>query len=617
MLHFFTDAYCEELISSMCARYHYYSLNTSTRHTLMDLFGKEKWSAFKTFPTGLSYLEKQLNNKEYTSDYFIYRHTIFPFYSPFISKSKHERVINSMKYNEATSVYTILGISVSNIDVKRGYMYCRGCINDDINKFGEAYFHRVHQLQGVIVCPNHGCVLEEYDVDTKIYSKFIRLDSKKLKIKELLVYEEEILEELLIIAKAAEFILKLPYLEYSQNYIQDRFIYFLNKRNYYTHGNYVRHHKLLIDFLKHFNTKVLELLNSMIINPKVNWIREITRNSDIVSHPIRNILLILFLTDNDIEMFFKIKIDTNPFGKGPWPCLNVAAEHYLEKVINSYELQLTYRSTVPKGIFRCICGYVYFRKGLHKHEQNMFKADKVLERGTMWKAKFIKCLEESNYNIRYTSRTMQCSREKIRKYIKNKGFVESEYRRVETDLFIEYSNKIINFIDTTSNCTRSDIYKNLRFEVRWIRINNPEWIEENFPTSRRYLGAPKNKSYYTEQDLIRLDLIKKAYNEIILLEKPKRITVGIIERYSKLKIARHIKKLPRTKQYIDGIVETRDDFRLRRVKKYCDKLVGNNINLSINEIFRRTSIIRNEVSDSLLQQINKIVDDYRITINGI
>ncbi|NFE18029.1 hypothetical protein FDF42_05935 [Clostridium botulinum] len=425
MLHFFTDPYYEELISSVCARYHYYSGNINNRHTLMELFGRDSIAAFRMFPARLSYLETQLSNKAYTSEYFIYKHTITPFYSPFISKSKQIKVINLMKSGEKNaSIYNILGISTSKINPKKRYMYCPRCTKEDIKKFGEGYFHRVHQLEGVLVCPKHGCLLEEYNSDIESKRKFVRLENRKIDFKKVVFYKKKINNELLTISKAADFVLKLPYLKYNNKDVKDRFMYFLNKKGYITQRNVVRQKKLLKDFISYFNSEVLQILNSHIINPKVNWIRDITHNKDITVNPIRNILLIMFLTDNNIKMFFQSKIDNNPFGEGPWPCLNVASGHYLQKVINKCEIKNAYRSTVPKGIFKCTCGYVYSRNGPDENEQDMFRADKVLEEGEMWKTKLKKYLEESNYNIRDTSKIMQCSEYQIKKYIKNNGFTK-------------------------------------------------------------------------------------------------------------------------------------------------------------------------------------------------
>ena len=55
--------------------------------------------------------------------------------------------------------------------------------------------------------------------------------------------------------------------------------------------------------------------------------------------------------------------DEGPFGKGPWPCLNKAADHYKQPVIQHVNITRDYKSSAPIGTFECSCKFVYARKG--------------------------------------------------------------------------------------------------------------------------------------------------------------------------------------------------------------------------------------------------------------
>lgn len=615
MFTFFTDPYNEEMLSSVCARYHYYCGNIDNKDTLMELFGKRNRKAFKIFPSRLSYLEKQLNNMKYTSDYFIYKHTIFPFHSPFISKIRQIKTINFMKFEGNSLIYDVLGISPSKINIRHGYMYCHKCVSEDIKNFGEAYFHRVHQLQGVLVCPKHGCSIEEYTDVLKSTYEFTRLDNNKLSYKNIIVYEEQVRKELLVIAKAAAYVLKLPYLAYDIQDVKDRLKILLNKKNYITHGNVVRQRKLLKDFLNYFNPTVLKVLNSEITNSKINWIKNITHSKDIAVAPIRIILLILFLTNNDIKAFFEIKINKEPFGKGPWPCLNVAAEHYLKKVINKCEIKRGYRSTVPKGIFKCTCGYVYFRMGPDKDEQDMYRADKVIKTGAKWESKLKKCLAESNYNISYTSRVMHCSQYKVTNYIKNKGFTQKwkPGEDKKKDNFVEYSEQIINYMNLMPNCTKTDIYLHLQKQISWFRRNNPEWLNKNLPVPRGKKEKTKCKIDYNKLDIDILSRVKSAYDELILLEKPKRITIALIEHYLNLPIKKRINKLPKTKDFLDNIIETVEEFQIRRCKYIIDDKLKNKEDIKLWQVQQKSGIGSSNFKN-LKEEIIKYIDMKRSNI---
>ena len=42
--------------------------------------------------------------------------------------------------------------------------YCPLCVKEDRRAYGETYWHRIHQVQGMQICGRHGCYLAESDV---------------------------------------------------------------------------------------------------------------------------------------------------------------------------------------------------------------------------------------------------------------------------------------------------------------------------------------------------------------------------------------------------------------------------------------------------------------------
>ena len=56
-------------------------------------------------------------------------------------------------------------------------------------------------------------------------------------------------------------------------------------------------------------------------------------------------------------------MEYEPFGQGPWLCLNPIAEHYQQAVIYEMDVHIQPRTKLPVGTFRCSCGYIYTRKG--------------------------------------------------------------------------------------------------------------------------------------------------------------------------------------------------------------------------------------------------------------
>lgn len=303
MLTFFVDPYEEEMISSLFARYHFYSGNINKVDTLEELLGERGTNAFKIFPSKLKYLESQIDNPNYTSDYFIYKHTLFPLYSVFLSRNKHSEVIKYMEEHGNVGVYFILGIAMSKVDIRNGYKYCPLCVEADIDMYGEAYFHRLHQMQGVLVCEEHGCKLYDYTYIDNARREFVRLKYENISIKEPTFYEKSISDKLISVAKIAKYISNIEYLKFSREDIIERIKKFLGNRGYLSETGRVRQNKLIKDINKYYNKKLLELLNSELDSKSTSaWARLIFQERTEMVHPIRYILLIKFLVNNNINL---------------------------------------------------------------------------------------------------------------------------------------------------------------------------------------------------------------------------------------------------------------------------------------------------------------------------
>lgn len=229
MLTFFIDPYEEEIMSSIVARYNVYSGNLNLSKTSMDLFGKYRFNEIKQFPLELSYLEKELEYTEYTAEYFIYKHTLFPFYSPFIRKENQYKLIKYLKGEEkASGSPNILNKEIS-------LKYCPICVEENIKKYGEAYYKRFHQIEGINICNVHRCLLYKYPYE-KVKNKnksLIYLEKDKLCMYPL-YYDKFVDYKIFKIIDDIEYILHLEPLKYSYEEIIREITVVLKRKKYLT-----------------------------------------------------------------------------------------------------------------------------------------------------------------------------------------------------------------------------------------------------------------------------------------------------------------------------------------------------------------------------------------------
>lgn len=614
MLTFFIDPYKDEIISSFFARYHFYSGNIDKNDTIQELQGKRNIIAFRNFPSRLNYLEKKIDNNNYSADKFIYENTLFPIYSTFLAKDKHSTIIKYMKENESDKIYTSLGISTSKVDVRNGYKYCPICSKKELELYGEPYFHRIHQVPGVLVCDEHECALVEYVEENKSEIEFVRLEYERLQFGDYnKIYEENINIHLVKIAKSIKYIMNLEYLKYNKEYVMEKIYCLLEDKNYLTESGKVRQTKLKNDFKIYYNDNLLKTINSEIANDGNNWIKAIFTNSRMVLEPTKTILLILFLCDGDIGLFFNyIKRDEDYFVKGPWPCLNPVCKYYKRNVINTVKIQNAYKSRLKNGVFKCeICGYEYRRKGPDKNNYDRYKKDKVLEFGEVWEKAFKEAV-----NSKMKKKDVVAKFEVYDKFIdyyrQSNKFICRDYK---TNLgkgennFEEYSNNLIEYMKNNKGCMRSHVIENNGKEVGWLRYNYPEWLEQNLPK------AIKSKGYSKKKDLSKIDYeileaVKIVHNKIITNEKPKRVTITLIETMLNKKIGRNLDRMQRTKEYLDTVLEDVDKYSIRRITSYCEELINNDKYVSKSYVINKTAISYSLVSNKCKIEINRIIDEY-------
>ena len=163
-------------------------------------------------------------------------------------------------------------------------------------------------------------------------------------------------------------------------------------------------------------------------------------------------------------------------------------------------------------------------------------------------------------------------------------------------------------------CIRSDICKYCSKQVGWLRYNHQEWLDKNMPKAkvRKSYSIERN---YEKFDTKLLERVKCIYNELIMSEKHRRITITLIERQLNEKISRKMDKLPKTKVYLDKVLENVNQYSVRAVRDYCNNLMKEDIYMAKTIIITRTAISYSLISDKCKKDICTIIDEYHRLIS--
>ena len=161
MIGYFPKADIDELLYSICAQFsdrmHYPTIGAVQQ----ELFGYNHLKAVVELPSNLDYLISVLPPKHnYTVGKLINKHSLLPFYRPFLSPGQLNSLRSEMRCRTKGALFLVFG-NPSILMALRRLRFCTECVNDNRKSGEECYWHRVHQIACVQLCPIHGIPLKQ------------------------------------------------------------------------------------------------------------------------------------------------------------------------------------------------------------------------------------------------------------------------------------------------------------------------------------------------------------------------------------------------------------------------------------------------------------------------
>ncbi|HGH0916052.1 TPA: TnsD family transposase [Bacillus cereus] len=570
MLTFFTNPYPDELIYSAIARYHFYSGNLDCKDTLEEVFQSRSVIPSVEIGSHFAILAEQLGSN-YSVETILANHTIYPYYAIFLTKQRQQEILQDVASN-GQALYTRLGMIAGSICKKNGLYYCAECTKIDVEQFGEPYIHREHQLQGVDYCPHHDVQLKKYPVDTTSRMEYIRFELKNMNLSSI-CKTDPFAEISIHLSKQAYKLLQLPLHKFSREDIKLKYRASLFELNLITVSNRVRQKELYQAFKNKFPKGFLEKYESTLnIADEYNWLKVITRNTKRHVHPFRHLLILYFL-EQDVNDFVNQKVNGSPFSMGPWPCLNKAATHYRESVIHSVEVTRDFKSTAPIGTFSCSCGFVYARKGPDMSLEDRFRIGRIKVFGEVWKSK-LKRLSKKGLGTRAIARELGVDSKTVKKYLGRNEVVSNQAKIENKALLEQYRNELIGGIQKLPNLSRTALRECFKKQYMFLYRHDKEWLMKNLPIKQKKLESTKTVDW-NKRDRGYVAKIKMLYKELLAKERPIRITVSAIGKRLGIlaNLERHVDKLSQTKELLEEITESVEQFQIRRCCKVIDQMI--------------------------------------------
>ncbi len=161
MIKFLSPIYPDESVYSYLCRLYVHSGYVWHRGFANEVFDRWNENPEYNFINALNTNFKKVLERNIPYEKLLTEHTLFAYYARFLPK---ERRIKAYEYAMKNEPFIHKYLPIPN-DKRDYYLrYCPECVKADRAHYGESYFHILHSVPSVHVCPVHSCNL----IDTAI-----------------------------------------------------------------------------------------------------------------------------------------------------------------------------------------------------------------------------------------------------------------------------------------------------------------------------------------------------------------------------------------------------------------------------------------------------------------
>jgi hypothetical protein len=592
MVGYFPSPYPDELLYSLCARFSTRVAYSGAKSTLQEIFGATTASAVIDLPNRLGYLATALPaGTSLTLDSLILRHTLFPFFSAFIQPERVRQLRKSMAISCGTATHMRSGVMASRISTPGYLRFCPKCKLEDEKYFGETYWHRLHQLPGVEICSSHQAFLQNSSVGLRASRKHLQFTSAEQATRAMEVRHVDIVNRdhraLLRLSRDAAWLLEQHSVGTAPSALYSRYLRLLIDQGLATYTGSIHVGKLLDEFKRFYSRALLKLLHCEFTGAdqvKTNWLLRLVRKPKHAQHPLYHLLLIQFLGCT-AEEFFRLPAELSFFGEGPWPCLNPAADHYRKLVIRECKPSSRLRDNRPVGTFSCECGFSYARSGPDSSAEDRFRVGRMISFGQVWEAKLKQLWKDSSLSLSEVGRRLGVDPLTVRRHAARLRLPFSRDGRNSRPLkcaaqlkgkFLSAAwekkrrrcrSKWLSAMKPHRKSTLKALRHKLPREYAWLLQNDAKWLEKHKPRPmRRNLSTAsidwkRRDAEYAVAVRLAASRLKDAPGRPVWVTK-----TAIGRALGTITLLRQkLHNMPLTSQVLAGVVETREQYAVRRV----------------------------------------------------
>ncbi len=508
------------------------------------------------FPSNLRFFCQTTSGAFGDEAYIGQNHTNLPYFTRFRDAKHWDTCISIMADKSVEFLKFHLGLPPSNAYGYAPLKYCSACLNLDLNTYGFAFWHRVHQLPTCYICPTHGDTLEFQSIreDGRDRSTLI-LPSEQ--IAERIILPERAKSTLARLSNLShEILLKALPAEYDPHRLMHTYRHGLKEQGFLTKRGFIRADDFLLKFENHFSSiKSIVPYQEIISSNKIGNFLKLLRKPRGNHHTAEHLLIIDFLFGS-WDLFYatyqwesQLSIDLNN-------------QSELPRVIDSTDqiFEIVKRYDLGEDSLRSLCKEYGIDIGTAMRRINKLGLTSIKKRPKSLSFKMqqqvIQLLMEGTSIADIVSQTKFSKSTIDRICAENQDIWRKWKIQKNNKLRDERRGKLKSYMLMHPVSTLSELKENYINEYKWLSKHDADWINQ-FIKSCRSHSPPKK---IVRPSKLRVDWDardEECLKHLMLIGKPElhsweRIQPrALLRRLPKLSFVPRLNRLPKSRIWVE------------------------------------------------------------------
>ena len=593
----------DELFYSAAARFQELMQFRSVSAVRMSMFGSIDVTAVVDLPSRLQqFLDRLPAGHPYTAGELIRKHTLFPYYEPFVTSSRAHAAFAAMRDGASRGIHRLLNVTGTGVAAPAHLRYCMKCVGEQNAGFGIAYWRRLHQVPGIVVCPDHQEPLRQSSIERRARvdrAGYQALSESVSKTGSVLRVPDRDVERHAGIAREVEWLLTADGCTADLPALRMGYRRMAREAGWMDSANRVMTRALERALFDSYGSEFFKVAGIRLSRTGSGdtWISRIFQLPIFFQIPMRHLVVLGFFGARACELLSgsqeepyteeivaeEIKVNAPSIRGVAQP---VAAGPCRNTVCSSFDPQgLRNLTAVPDGprqlSVRCSdCGFSYW------YDSNCSRIWGVVETGDRWDQELRRLVLETSKTQAAIAKILGVNSSLLLRLAWEKGITRPSWstrkwslsrrtgeRGVDPERRTKHRASMSQLVHQHTGAARTELRSLNPTAYAWLERHDSGWLESVLPARRAPGGS--REEYWLLKDERLVSRVREAVAKLRNKDgRPRRITVGVIAAELGMGgLCAQLPRLPQTRQMVELSLESDEAYALRRIRWAASQFV--------------------------------------------